>query len=186
MSIGGQIVFWSLLTSYVTFWPIALSNGVQRRADRLRITNPDKLCFRASKWTYAVVVAGVLMSLAFIVLGFAVNTGAGVIYTSAGIVFILLAILSFWELKRTRVVFEVDGFRYIAFMKDVKVMYRDITLAYGSNGFITVKLANKKGVSIQILFEEPAKLLATIWYYSWQAKNKPLGVPFPGGSTSRN
>ena len=42
--------------------------------------------------------------------------------------------------------------------------------AYGSNGFITIKLLNGKGVPIKICFEQPGKLLATIELCASQAK----------------
>ena len=72
-----------------------------------------------------------------------------------------------------RFFFEEDGFRYITLTKQVKVNYDQIDLVYASPyGFITVKFANGRGVPIQMAFEEPAKLLATIRYYGYKAKHR--------------
>jgi hypothetical protein len=163
------------LSFFFTVLPIMLSSRVQRKADRMRITIPDKLCFRASIWAYTVVPGGLLMSAGFVVLGYLGDYGTSGLYffKVIGTIGVILTVLAFVSLKKTRVIFEEDGFRYTTLAKAQKIRYDQILLAYGSNGFITVKLENNKAVPMQILFEQPAKLLATIRLYAYKARHDP-------------
>jgi hypothetical protein len=171
MSTGVELIFLSILFGLITFLPMALSNRVRRTADHLRLTNPEKLCFRASKWAYAIILMGLALSGAFIAFGFLDHGGAKEIPIGVGIIGIVLCLLSYWQLRTTRVVFEEDGLRYQRMLKDTKVLYKDIDRAHTSGGFITIRFANGKGLPMQILFEEPGKLLATIQLFAYKAKH---------------
>ncbi len=163
------IISLALVCGLIAALPVYLSSRIQAAADRIRLVEPDQLEFHASKWAYLTWGLCTLLPIALIALGITSASSAAIGYLIFGIIGILISVIAFLSLKKTSVVFNESEVSYTTWGKNLKIPLKKIKRAYASNGFITIKLEDNKGVPMQILFENPAKLLATL--NSYAAKN---------------
>lgn len=169
-----SILATTLTTTLIVTIPMSLSRKAGRESDHIRFTVPPQLCFRASKWAYVLLCLFLLLPVALILGGSLFDKASGTLLEAIGGIFLFLAAGALIQLKTASVTFEDKALMYVMLTKKTRIDYSQIERVYASNGFIVIKLHDGKGVVIQLIFEKPGMLIATIKYFAYKAKTDPL------------